>query len=530
MATITGTTHTDTLFGTSGDDVFLSYGITGYEQPDFMSGGDGNDIYDLTEQIGADPRHSYIIDDNGLDGGFDSIVNAGALVASASLGYLRYASALRDGDDLFIVTPYKPHRFRKPSKPSYEITIKDHFDGEAVETLQAGGIIYALAASGMGSDLADIVAGTNKGDSLFGFAGDDFITGNGRWDFIDGGDGNDLLFGGKGRDTIKGGADNDRIYGGTGGDRVEGGSGSDYIYLENGNDKGYGGEDNDVLYGQDGNDRLFGGAGNDTLSGGRGDDRMFGGKGGDIYRYDYDIDGLGSLDTAGHDTIRDNGERPSWGNQDVLVLHDYYGPSSGSTGEAYARLSFIRDGLNMVMTSDDGLGSVTIENQFKGPKWTIEELSFSAGYWTPQNFKILDGSRIDIGDDRGRAGYIGGEYNEVLFGTDGDDLVFGDSGTNFIWLGAGSDTLIYKESDPELLYGVGGGPVNDIVEDFNIAEDQMDFTEIKGLSITSLTLGSDTDGDARITWYSGDFEIANIYIELRGVDVADLTADHFVFG
>jgi len=257
---------------------------------------------------------------------------------------------------------------------------------------------------------------------------------------------------------------------------------------------------------------------------------MFGGKGSDIYLYSYDIDGLGALDTAGHDIIRDNGGKTVAGNLDTLVLTGYYGPSSGSTGEAYSRISFIRDGLDLVMDSDNGLGSVTIKNQFKGGKWTVEELAFSAGYWTTIRFKILDGSRVDIGDDRGYLGYIGGEYNELLFGTDGDDLVFGDSGTNFIWLGAGADTLIYKESDSGLLYGIGGGKVNDIVDDFDIAEDKMDFTEIKGLTMDNLTLSTDSDGDARITWFSGDFEISNISIELRGVSVAELTTDHFIFG
>jgi len=249
MATISGTIHSDTLFGTSGDDYFRSFGITGYEQPEFLSGGDGNDIYDLRDSRATSPTHHYVIDDNGRDGGVDSITYAGALVASASFGYLRYASALRDGDDLVIITPYKPHRFRKPSKPSYEITIKDHFDGEAVETMQAGSLIYALAQSGMGSRAADILAGSNSQDSLYGRGGDDFITGNGRSDFLSGGKGNDLIFGGRGGDTINGGGGDDRIYGGQGRDRVHAGAGNDYVYLENGNDRARGGVGNDVLYG-----------------------------------------------------------------------------------------------------------------------------------------------------------------------------------------------------------------------------------------------------------------------------------------
>ena len=105
------------------------------------------------------------------------------------------------------------------------------------------------------------------------------------------------------------------------------------------------------------------------------------------------------------------------------------------------------------MSGGDGAGSITIKNQFAGNDSEIEELQFNAGYWTGLRFKILDAATTNIGDDRRYDDGTGGELNEGLFGTDGDDLVLGNSGTNFVWLGAGADTLIYKEADRQILNG-----------------------------------------------------------------------------
>jgi Ca2+-binding RTX toxin-like protein len=528
MATITGTTSIDSLIGTAADDIFLPLGVGLNGAADFMSGGDGADLYDLTRSAST-ISHRYIIDDNGLNGAGDSIIGPGALVQTASFGYIAFATALRDGDDLIIVTPYKPHRFRKPAIPSYEITIVDHFAGEAVETMVAGGVTYQLATGPLGSGFGDIMAGTNLGDVFNARGGDDYMTGNDGDDRLNAGKGNDMLFGDNGDDVLLAGQGDDRAYGGTGNDTVKGGGGADFLYLGVGNDIGRGGGGNDYIYGQNGNDRLIGGAGNDILSGGRGDDVMVGGTGSDVYRYDYDSINLGSLNEAGHDIINDRGAPAAGGDLDRIELFGYYAPGAGTLAEAFSRLAFEKIGNDMRMITDGGTGSITVRNQFANNNSEIEELAFNAGYWTGLRFKILDGATTNIGDDRRYGDGTGGERNELLFGTDGDDQVFGNSGTNFIWLGAGADTLIYKESDPQILNGIGGGAVNDIVMDFDVTMDQMDFTEIKGLSMADLTIANNAAGNAVVSWDSNDIEISDIFIELRGVSAAQITVDHFVF-
>jgi len=530
MATITGTILPDLLIGTDAADILLPYGVGGNDDPDTVSGGDGADLYDLSEPIGEDPVHRYLIDDNGLDGAEDTIDGTGSLVTSASLGYKGFTTAVHVGKSLIIMTPGEPDRYHDPGHPSYEITIADHYGGEQVEWLNAGGTMYYLPTGTKGSANADLMAGRNIRDKLLGKGGDDYITGNGGDDLIRAGKGNDHVLGGEGDDDLRGQKGNDWIYGGIGNDTADGGDDADYIYMEAGDDVASGGAGNDLLYGQDGDDQLNGGADRDMMSGGHGNDTMQGGTGGDTYRYGYDVDQLSTMIDAGHDVIHDDGDVAAWDNYDRIELFGFYGQSDGSSLESYARLSFARDGLDMHITTNSGLGSIHVTDQFGPGRTAIEQLEFNGGSWTPIQFKFLDGNKVNIGDDRVYSNGQGGEWNEVIFGTDGADEVFGNSGTNFIWLGAGADTLIYKEADPENWYGTGGGACNDIVEDFDIAQDVMDFSEVAGTSMGNLALSSNTDGDARVYWDSGDIEIADIVIELRGVSVDQLTADHFVFG
>lgn len=530
MATVTGTAQSETLVGTPADDLIKPNGIAPGQSPDVMSGLNGADVYDLTPAVGTSPVHDYIIDDNGTDGVAGQIIGAGPLTTSGTLGYQGFATAERIGDDLVIVTPYKPASFRDPAKPTYTITIVDQYAGEEIASIEAGGSLYALPTGTRGTAGADLMAGAGIADLLNGGSGDDFITGNTGDDTLKGGAGSDQIFGGDGSDQILGQNDNDWLYGGTGNDTVSGGRGFDFLYLEDGNDVATGGADNDYIYGQNGNDKILGQAGADLLSGGRGDDTLKGGADGDIYRFGYDVDNYGSMDDPGHDVIRDKGEAPSYLNTDRIDLFGYYGPSDGLSADAYARVSFDKSGNDMVIISDGGQDSLTVKGQFSASNTTqIEELNFYGAYWDPLAFEILDAAKTDVSNDRAYGFGETGERNEIIFGTNGADEVFGNSGTNFIWLGGGADTLIYKEADPQPASSAGGGAAHDIVEDFDIAADVMDFTEIAGLGMADLVISQDSDGDATIYWDSGTWEVSDILIELRGVAQADVTADLFLF-
>lgn len=535
MATITGTTGSDTLFGTPGDDL-----IQGFGGSDTAYGGGGNDIYEIYQGYGS---HELVIEDGGGSGA-DRITGVRALFTSASLGFSAWATAEHVGDDLLLWMPNKPYRFRHPGHGSATIEIHGHYAGDAVEEIEIGGTTYQLATGGTGTDLADIIAGTARRDVIEGLDGGDFIDANAGNDRIDAGLGDDIIFGDAGRDRISGGDGLDRIYGGDDDDRVFGGAGSDQIYGGTGNNRIVGGSGNDVIFSGSGDDTLKGKAGQDLLVSGGGDDLLSGGRGGDRYRIGADYE-AGSTSTGwGHDVIVEKGERPRvvqgpdgefYQTHDVLELYALYGPSTGYVGDAIASIATARIGDDMVISTIDQSSSVTVTGGL-GAGWkkaAIETVQFHGGYWTPLQFVVTFGGNYPIGDDRGQIGL----YNEMIFGSDQGEAIFGDSGLNLIWTGDGADTLIYKESEP--LYGeysdgywptviYSWNAVVDTVMDFDPAQDRFDFSEM-GITMADLSLGSDAEGDATIAWSSPSFDIASIFIELRGVDVAELTADHFIF-
>lgn len=526
MATITGTTGTDALTGTPGDDLFQTDGTDVAGEADILAGLGGADTYTAS----GGTYRSYIIDDRGTDGARDAIIGAGPMYHSASLGFQDWATAARVGDDLVIHLPHRPYRFHKPALPSYDFTIVDHYAGTGIETLEAGGVMFRLATGDTGSARADIMAGGGAGDDLRGRGGDDFVFGNGGGDRLRTGGGDDVTFGGGGQDRLSLGRGDDIGYGGRKGDTILGQAGHDWIYGEAGNDVLRGGNGNDALTGGGGRDRLDGGGGDDRLDGGAGDDVLRGRAGADTYMITVD----GTAGDAGHDRIIEGGTAGSWLAHDVIDLRGLYGPSGLSVSDTFAALRFIRSGDDMVMEVGTGahLTVVGMLDAGRHDEAFVEELSINGAYWTPMTFMFLDGAVTDIGDDRSIFLTYGAKMNEILFGGAGSDQIFGGTGTNFIWTGGGRDVLIYKVGDGESLSGFGGAMSRDIVEDFDVTRDRLDFTEVAkdiGAGFADLVIGADAEGDATIYLDTGNWEVADISIELRGVVAGEVTADLFLF-
>lgn len=88
-----------------------------------------------------------------------------------------------------------------------------------------------------GSRHDDVLNGSNKSQSMYGFGGDDQIFGNGGNDDEHGGRGNDALVGGDGNDYLDGGKGNDFLVAGAGHDELRGGPGADKFVIRPGVDK-----------------------------------------------------------------------------------------------------------------------------------------------------------------------------------------------------------------------------------------------------------------------------------------------------
>jgi Ca2+-binding RTX toxin-like protein len=529
--TLTGSEFIDTFYGLDGDDTMLLGGAraaTSYwpGQADLAYGGNGSDRY----QVDVHAIGGVIIEDNGLsNSNADTITGLGALAQQPTGRSHFFSDIERVGDDLHIVTAPRQSWFRHPGIRSVDITVVNQYaanGSDKIEYLVADGLRYNLITGNTGTNVADIIAGSNTNDTFSAKSGNDYVTGNGGQDklmlglgddFGFGGAGNDRIWGGNGGDYIDGGIGNDKIYGGSGSDQIKGGEGRDVIRA---------GNQADIIDGDEGNDRLFGQKGNDRLTGGAGDDRLYGGTGADSYIFQYNS-GAG----WGNDIIDDRSTNAANSPPDTIELRGVYGPDSAA--QAIEKLSIARNGNDMVIATTNGAASITVQNQFATTgvyKSYIEKLLLNGSNWSALQYQIRSSQLQNLGDDRGLAG----KQNELMFGTDTDDTFFGASGTNLIWTGGGADVLLYKQVDPYVWYNnsiiYSSAGATDVVMDFDITLDKLDFSQIAAIgSMADLSITTQADGDAQIYWGSGSLEIANLVIELRGVNAADLTASSFVF-
>ena len=184
IATIVGTSASETIRGTAGDDV-----IVGLAGQDIIFGLGGNDI--ICGNAGGDTIHGGFGDDRILGGiGPDSLHGGG-------------------GDDW-------------------------------LSGAQGDDLVYGNDGNDLayGAQHSDFVDGGTGNDRVFGGAGHDTVFGRGGDDVVNGGSGEDAIFGNNGEDIVNGSGGPDEIYGGNGSDLlrvddddtvIEGGTGSDLI-------------------------------------------------------------------------------------------------------------------------------------------------------------------------------------------------------------------------------------------------------------------------------------------------------------
>lgn len=136
----------------------------------------------------------------------------------------------------------------------------------------------------------DVDAFDGDGLDIVGSDGAEILLGTGRGDFIDAGDGDDNIFDGFGDNLVLGGGGDDQIFTGFGNDQIIGGDGDDRIFS---------GAGDDIIEGSDGDDLIFGGDGDDTIDGGAGSDTMYGGLGDDVFVFDLEDFANGEVDEIG---------------------------------------------------------------------------------------------------------------------------------------------------------------------------------------------------------------------------------------
>ncbi len=310
------------------------------------------------------------------------------------------------------------------------------------------------------------VTGTDYDDYIYGDVANNAIYGDAGNDTLRGRSGADALLGGAGIDTASYSGAAQRVNldlrsQGTSGDAL----GDTFLSIENVitsqfDDYVYGDDKDNVIDGGDGFDRLRGHNGNDTLIGGAGADDLHGG---------------GGIDTASYETAQSH------------VSLDLR--SRGTSGDA---LNDTFHAIENVMASkfDDYVYGDNGQNMLNGSDGD-DRLRGHNGHDTLIGGTGADdlngGSGVDVASYAGAAGRVnldlrsrgtfGDAANDTftsienVIGTDYNDYVYGDAGTDELRGGSGADLFVFNR-----------GSETDVIKDY---QDDVDIIELDRALIAS---------------------------------------------
>jgi Ca2+-binding RTX toxin-like protein len=366
-----------------------------------------------------------------------------------------------------------------------------------------GGTATAAVSITIAAPAANVITGTNGGETLTGTPGADYIDGRGADDTLVGRGGDDIFRvagersgfgayqGGAGFDRIQGSARNDVIAIATlaGIEAIDGGEGSDVVRLTAGDDRLSlanvevtsietidAGAGNDTVIGSEGADRILGGPGDDRLSGLGGDDVFL-------------VEGMGGFDVfrGGEGTDRIEGSA----GDDVIGLADTSGHLAGieiidaGAGHDVIRLTGGNDRLDLTALSVTG----------------VEVIEAGAGNDTVTGSAGAD--RIDGGSGNDRLTGGAGDDVFAVAGTDtGFDVMKGGEGTDRIQGSAGDDVIGLADVASNLsgIEIIDGGQGFDAIR-LTEGNDRLDLSAIGVFGIEAIEAGA---GDDRIVASAAD--------------------------
>ena len=474
---IYGTEGNDRIDGTHRDDLIFGYGgndtITGDYGNDCIYGGEGNDTisgeygndtlrggYGDDHILGNEGNDSiyggYGEDDISGDEGNDYISGGGdddTIYGNEGNDYLNGAGGNdyikgNEGDDnihgnqgddyLFAGTGYDT-LYGDSDLDICQINGESEDTTVSCETIEYGKI----------TTITDCNEDSSHYNTIIGTEGDDVI---------DGTDGDDLIFGLGGNDTINGNSGNDCIYGGNGNDTIDGNSGFDYIF---------GGDNDDVIRGSGNQDYIYGGAGNDILKGNNGRDHLFAGIGYDALNGGDKSDTCQINDASKDTTLNceliqyDEGIQPEitlLGNNPVNIKVDSTYTDAGATAldETDGDITSSIVTNNPVDTSISGNYTITYD---------VADSSTNPAIQVTRTVLVS----IECEEPESHYNIIyGTEGDDVMDGTDGDDLIFGLGGNDTINGNEGNDCIYGGNGSDDISGGTGndhiyGGKGNDIV-------------------------------------------------------------------
>ena len=248
-----------------------------------------------------------------------------------------------------------------------------------------------------------------------------------------------IAFGDDGANNIQGSGNQrgDHLYGGAGNDTLNGLAGNDYLE---------GNADNDTLDGGAGDDQLFGGAGNDTY--------LFAGSFGADTITDTDgtisIAGLSILDGAGAFKT----SATSWQSHAGQVVYALADSGTGKTDLVIAVASAGATGRIVVRDWTEGRLRINLGNTEPAVQLRFTYTGDYLKEQTTSGRYVFDSQTLNIasaGAQPGAADWLVGSSdndemqglggNDLLSGWDGDDRIFGGDGADLLYGKVGADIL-----------------------------------------------------------------------------------------
>lgn len=402
--------YASTLKGGNGDDQLI--GLESADEGSTFIGGQGNDTITGTRKgdlylFNLGDGHDTITES--VDRLSTDVLRFGEGINPSDLTVSRNSTSLvishSNGTDSITVLKW----FNTSN--NYQIERFEFFDGSVW-------LAYDVTAMGLvvqGTGAAEtLTAMDGFNNTLYGLSGDDILIGK---------SGNDILFGGDGKDDLRGGYGDDQLFGGEGNDRLHGEYGRDVLYGEAGDDTLYGSNYASILIGGSGNDTLIGDSSayeGSTFEGGTGNDTITGTRQADLYVFN-----LGD----GHDTIQENSNTSAI---DVLRF---------GSGVYASDFRASRNADKLVLTHINGTDSITIQNWFgTSTGYRIERFEFSDG--TVWSHDAITASLLVQGGTAAGETLTGTyNYNDLLFGAAGNDVLNGGNGNDLLAGELGDDAI-----------------------------------------------------------------------------------------
>lgn len=294
-------------------------------------------------------------------------------------------------------------------------------------------ITYTLGANVENLTLSGTAAINGTGNEL-----DNILTGNSAVNTLNGGAGSDTMDGGAGADTMIGGLGNDTYVVDDTGDIVtenlnEGtdtvNSSITYALGANVENLVLTGTANINATGNSLNNTLAGNSGNNVIDGGTGIDTMIGGMGNDTYY----VDNIGDtvIEAAGEGSDRVNASVTYAMDDNVDTLRLMGAAAIDGTGNTLNNVIYAGIGDNVM---DGGAGTDSVSYYYATTGVTVDlemttaQATGGSGSDTVLNFENLYGSN----------------YNDILSGNSGSNYIDGYSGADTMMGGMGNDTYVVE--------------------------------------------------------------------------------------